>query len=480
MSQKSRETPPAITKARLLAPVFIATGVLSAVLAGITAMSSAFITAAALAGLSILCAFAFFLSARGNHETATSTFLYAVLAVMFLAIKFDQFKSVYECYAFAALAGFVLLATALLAARPLQAAVITALSLAGIAGLYFFDALPLDGGIVTELATQSLATSAVIIISSGIFSAVVIVHKADLSKEKQQVVDRAKLDLQAMAKELETIRSKAGMTDAALAQSSIEISGLTRELVRESEKANLAIAAMSSAQESLDSSGSLAVQAQEKVRNTFATCMQALRGASAAIRGFKETAGKIGEESMQNRALVSSLVKRVRDGEEWMTRIREAIAGIVITIERMEEMNMLIGDVAERTNMLGMNAAIEAAHAGEAGKGFAVVAEEIRLLSETAAEGSQSMATILSETQGVVTTASKTGTATLDFFSGLAQEIQSFSDETGKLMDRLNGFSIELAAFNTAQGNLDYLDGLAGEAIEAIHSASQHSTGKST
>jgi methyl-accepting chemotaxis protein len=120
-------------------------------------------------------------------------------------------------------------------------------------------------------------------------------------------------------------------------------------------------------------------------------------------------------------------------GEVLMEGLSQLATAISRRSENLVETNDLISGISSQTNMLAMNAAIEAAHAGEAGKGFSVVAEEIRTLAEQTAlqstESDKELKEILSEIKNMVDTSGSVETSFRDIHSG----IQAFQDTIEKM-----------------------------------------------
>lgn len=169
---------------------------------------------------------------------------------------------------------------------------------------------------------------------------------------------------------------------------------------------------------------------QEGVNVLAASAAEILASTTQVASGAAETASSVNEttatveEVKQTSQLSSQKVRQVADGAQkslevsqrgreavedtiqGMNRIREQMETIAESIVSLSEQSQAIGeiiatvnDLAEQSNLLAVNAAIEAAKAGEQGKGFAVVAHEVRSLAVQSKEATAQVRTILNDIQ---------------------------------------------------------------------------------
>lgn len=141
------------------------------------------------------------------------------------------------------------------------------------------------------------------------------------------------------------------------------------------------------------------------------------------VDNFKSITGLIAKAQNLSNALTHESVS----GSEEVKKTQTVINGITEMSKRMIEVIKVIQSVASQTNLLAMNAAIEAAHAGEAGKGFSVVADEIRKLSESTQRSTKDISKLINEISKSMGEGSENMELTSNAFSKIQKEIEEQS-----------------------------------------------------
>ena len=199
------------------------------------------------------------------------------------------------------------------------------------------------------------------------------------------------------------------------------------------------------------------------------TQSKVVQEASSAIEQMISDIGDVNASVDKMASSFGALAEDAQKGAETQSKLQEQIAEIENQSMLLNDANTAIANIASQTNLLAMNAAIEAAHAGEAGKGFAVVADEIRKLSETSTRQSKTIGDQLSHIQATITNVVASTQEGVKGYKDLASEVH----ETDMLVRQIKD-----AMARQKSGSVKITDALLNmnDSTAEVQKASQHMT----
>jgi len=157
---------------------------------------------------------------------------------------------------------------------------------------------------------------------------------------------------------------------------------------------------------------------QDKVSDQTAVVAQS----SSAIEEMTASVNTISGITSSRRQAIAALKDSTDSGSDQMSKAAAAVISVKESASSIAEVAKLIRAVAGRTNLLAMNAAIEAAHAGDAGLGFSVVANEIRGLSEETSRQAKNIDGSIKATLSAIETAAGMTGAARESFGSMSRE----------------------------------------------------------
>ncbi len=167
--------------------------------------------------------------------------------------------------------------------------------------------------------------------------------------------------------------------------------------------------------------------ATEDISRSAQAQRQIMAQSSQILSGMSRIVGTVQADTKRLEELAGSTKQASSAGREGAGELDQAMGAILESSQRVGRITGVIADIARQTNLLSLNAAIEAAKAGSQGKGFAVVAEEIRKLAERSAQAAKEIAVLIQESSERV----RMGSAAVGRVSGSLGEIVAFVDENG-------------------------------------------------
>ncbi len=211
------------------------------------------------------------------------------------------------------------------------------------------------------------------------------------------------------------------------------------------------------------------VEAITQLSNTVGQMADSSQQVTEAVYSASKTAQDVHREAVEGRDVVSSAVDGMQEMQDEIEQLEQSISALTGHHQDVGQVLDMIVTIAEQTNLLALNAAIEAARAGEQGRGFAVVADEVRALSKRTTDATDEvrklMDTIRAGNQhavGLMTRSAKVSTLNLErtqaageTFTLIASAVEGISDSNVQVATQA-GQQSELAA--TVRDNIHKID----------------------
>ena len=137
------------------------------------------------------------------------------------------------------------------------------------------------------------------------------------------------------------------------------------------------------------------------------------------------------------------------------------------TARKTEEMNARIADLSERTNLLAINASIEAAHAGRSGGGFAIIATQIKSLSEESRNNSRAITAAIGETLASIEATGKAADSATEYFHNVVAEIGELDGTFEDLLTEIKRLSESSSKLLESVSLIDKLNADSGKALRS-------------
>lgn len=215
--------------------------------------------------------------------------------------------------------------------------------------------------------------------------------------------------------------------------------------------------------------GTQSVELQQSVQSQTDT----MAGLNAEVKNIQDNLTQVTENTRETQNRAAEIAGQIADGNKIMEDLNGAMSAIEQNAQDIAKISQLIENIAQQTNILALNASVEASRAGVMGKGFAVVAEEIRQLAGQSTEAAKHTAEMIATSSQLI----KQGVSLTAETSHALEEMNKGSSAVTAIAGRLSEVvNVQEASLLEISGRIDELSTITHRNLQCAESTSDAST----
>jgi methyl-accepting chemotaxis protein len=278
----------------------------------------------------------------------------------------------------------------------------------------------------------------------------------ELVTAKKAGEERAAALRSAMERSEANLRSTGALSDRVL-----EIRSASEAALESVSRIETSLADLDAASDAATTEASSIGQRVEDLTRHIETEVSAQEESAASVNQMVSSVATVADSARSRREALRGLQGTAEEGERRLAALIEAVNRMAGSVGAVRDMIAVINKIASSTNLLAMNASIEAAHAGDAGRGFSVVADEIRNLAEGSSRNAKEIGIKLKEVVASINEATEGGGRAGESFEGMKREIERAMDSFAEIAQATEELSAggkqileSIAALNDASQGL--------------------------